>query len=77
MRETNYMIALFNREVLNLEVPLPNALAIMLPILKGGQLTKSLEWNLRFCLMKFLFGPDGKVRTAFVSSAKRRELIES
>lgn len=27
--------------------------------------------------MKFLFGPDGKVRTAFVSSSKRRELIES
>ena len=71
------MIALFNREVLNLEVPLPPTVTNVLPFLKGGQLTKSLEWNLRFCLMKFLFGPDGKVRKAFLSSANKRELAET
>lgn len=38
-------------------------------------LTKVLEWNLRFCLLGFLFGPDGQVRRPFVSERNKTELV--
>jgi autophagy-related protein 9 len=77
MREENYLVALFNKEILDLRVPLPPALQRMLGgRLPGGQLTRALEWNLRFCLLRYLFGKDGQVRRAFVSERYRGELIE-
>jgi autophagy-related protein 9 len=77
MREENYLVALFNKEILDLRVPFPHALERILgPKLAGGQLTRALEWNVRFCLLGFLFGKDGQVRRAFVSERNRAELIE-
>lgn len=38
-------------------------------------LTKVLEWNLTFCLMGFLFGPDGQVRRQFVSERNKKDLV--
>lgn len=43
---------------------------------KGKTLTKALEWNLRFCLMEFLFDKQGRVKKAFLKSKNRRTLIE-
>ncbi|KAI0362531.1 APG9-domain-containing protein [Trametes cingulata] len=83
MRQENYLIALFNKELLDLRVPLPDALK-RLPILKGAVeeegkgrlLTRALEWNLRFCLMEYLFDESGRVRKVFLKSKNRAVLIE-
>jgi len=43
---------------------------------KGKMLTQALEWNLRFCLMEYLFDQHGKVRKVFLKSKNRVALIE-
>lgn len=69
MREENYLIALFNKDILNLSIPLP--------LLKDRPfLTKTLEWNLSFCLLGFLFDDQGQVRRHFTRDAHRQQLIE-
>lgn len=80
MRQENYLIALFNKELLNLRVPLP---AFLKPFTveeeegrKGKMLTQALEWNLRFCLMEYLFDQHGKVRKVFLKSKNRAILID-
>lgn len=40
-------------------------------------LTKVLEWNLKFCLLGFLFGPDGQVRRQFVSERNKKDLVSA
>lgn len=80
MRQENYLIALFNKDLLDLRVPFPH-------ILKrafygdngegnGRTLTRVLEWNLRFCLMEFLFDQRGRVRKVFLKNKHRAVLIE-
>lgn len=80
MRQENYLIALFNKELLDLRVPLPRAFKRILHRAddegKGRTLTKVLEWNLRFCLMEYLFDPRGRVRKVFLKSKNRAVLIE-
>jgi autophagy-related protein 9 len=78
MRQENYLISLFNKELLDLRMPLPGILdRFVAPEEgKGRTLTKALEWNLRFCLMEYLFDPNGKVRKVFLKSKNRRALID-
>lgn len=80
MRQENYLIALFNKELLDLRVPLPPALKKILHRAgdegKGRTLTKVLEWNLRFCLMEYLFDSRGRVRKVFLKNKNRTVLIE-
>ncbi|KAF9454588.1 APG9-domain-containing protein [Macrolepiota fuliginosa MF-IS2] len=78
MRQENYLIALFNKELLDLRVPLPKLLQRFVPEEKGkGKvLTEALEWNLRFCLMDYLFDHHGRVRKVFLKSKNRAALIE-
>jgi autophagy-related protein 9 len=106
LRQENYLIALFNKDLLDLRVRLPLSPAIipfipsslLSPItttnLPSGSepnpakaekrflsfgantLTKALEWNLRFCLMGFLFDGRGQVRREFVKERKRKDLVE-
>ncbi|GJE87068.1 autophagy-related protein 9 [Phanerochaete sordida] len=77
MRQENYLIALFNKELLDLRIPLPPLLRHWIgEDAKGRMLTRALEWNLRFCLMEFLFNRSGKVRKIFLSSKNRPQLIE-
>ncbi|TFY79404.1 hypothetical protein EWM64_g4608 [Hericium alpestre] len=78
MRQENYLIALFNKELLDLRVPLPKALSRykLAEEDKGRTLTRALEWNLRFCLMEYLFDPRGRVRKVFLKSKNRAALIE-
>ncbi|KIL69852.1 hypothetical protein M378DRAFT_184229 [Amanita muscaria Koide BX008] len=78
MRQENYLIALFNKDLLDLNVPLPPFLN---PFFaqhrsKGTMLTRALEWNLRFCLMEFLFDRQGRVRKVFLHAKNRTVLIE-
>lgn len=78
MRQENYLIALFNKELLDLRAPLPGPFARFVTSEegKGRTLTRALEWNLRFCLMEYLFDPTGKVRKVFLKSKNRAVLIE-
>lgn len=78
MRQENYLIALFNKELLDLRVPLPSVLKRFVPEEsgKGKVLTQALEWNLRFCLMEYLFDSQGRVRKVFLKSKNRTALIE-
>ncbi|TFK94825.1 APG9-domain-containing protein [Polyporus arcularius HHB13444] len=81
MRQENYLIALFNKELLDLRVPLPLFLQRFAFFRtaeegKGKTLTRALEWNLRFCLMEYLFDESGKVRKVFLKSKNRAVLIE-
>ncbi|RDB21088.1 Autophagy-related protein 9 [Hypsizygus marmoreus] len=78
LRQENYLIALFNKELLDLRVPLPAFLKRFVTEEegKGKMLTQALEWNLRFCLMEYLFDQHGKVRKVFLKSKNRAALIE-
>ncbi|KAG7448093.1 APG9-domain-containing protein [Guyanagaster necrorhizus] len=78
MRQENYLIALFNKELLDLRVPWPLFLKqyIAEDRGKGKMLTQALEWNLRFCLMEYLFDKHGRVRKVFLKSKNRTVLIE-
>lgn len=80
MRQENYLIALFNKDLLDLHVPLPPALKRILYRGnydgKGQMLTRVLEWNLRFCLMEYLFNQQGHVRKVFLKTKHRAVLID-
>ncbi|WVR06657.1 hypothetical protein IAU60_003689 [Kwoniella sp. DSM 27419] len=102
LRQENYLIALFNKELLDLRVrlPVPHVLDHHIPtnlLAPGSQtilpshagfaprkyisfgantLTRALEWNLRFCLMAYLFDPRGQVRKEFIRERRRKDLIE-
>ena len=39
-------------------------------------MTKSLEWNLRYCLMVYLFDRRGQVRKEFVKEKRRGDLVD-
>lgn len=80
MRQENYLIALFNKDLLDLRVPLPTVLKRFISQdqskSRGKMLTQALEWNLRFCLMEYLFDKHGRVRKLFLKSKNRAALIE-
>lgn len=69
MRRENYLIALFNKEILDLTVPLP--------FLRNRQgLSRTLEWSLTFSILDFVFGEDGQVNQEFLRSDRRGELSQ-
>ncbi|KAF7311447.1 hypothetical protein MKEN_01047000 [Mycena kentingensis (nom. inval.)] len=79
LRQENYLIALFNKDLLDLRVPLPAALKRFIDHDARGTgttLTQALEWNLRFCLMEYLFDQHGSVRKVFLKSKNRPVLID-
>jgi len=80
MRQENYLIALFNKDLLDLRVPRPRAIKNFGVGAeaqgKGKVLTQALEWNLRFCLMEYLFDEHGKVRKVFLKAKNRVALIQ-
>lgn len=94
MRQENYLIALFNKDLLDLQIPLPKPMKDVLALIglyqesterdekgqetKSGSttLTRALEWNLRFCLMDFLFDRSGRVKDVFLKERSRDVLIK-
>jgi len=74
MRQENFLIALFNKELLDLRVPLQRSWPAEEG--KGRTLTRALEWNLQFCLMEYLFDRRGRVRKVFLKSKNRAALID-
>ena len=69
MRKENYLIALFNKEILDLRLPVP--------FLRNRQLfSKALEWNLSFCILDYVFNEDGQVKALFTKATHRRMLSD-
>ena len=70
MRRDNYLIALINKEILDLTLPLP--------FFRNRQLfSKTLEWNLSLSILDFVFDERGQVRPLFLKDTHRRALSES
>jgi autophagy-related protein 9 len=68
MRKENYYIALFNKDILDLTLPIPG--------FKSSTLTKTLEWNLQLCVSGLAFNEHGQVRQQLLKESSRRELAE-
>ncbi|KAI9840902.1 MAG: autophagy protein atg9 [Sclerophora amabilis] len=69
MRKENYLIALFNKDILDLTLPIP--------FLRNRQLfSKTMEWNLSLCILDYVFNNEGQVRPFFLRDTHRRALSE-
>ncbi|KAG9285925.1 hypothetical protein G9A89_013350 [Geosiphon pyriformis] len=69
MRQENYLIALINKDILKLTIPLP--------FLNRQQiLTKTLEWNLNLCIMDYAFNDEGQVKKKYLKDVPKEELTK-
>ena len=69
MRRDNYLIALINKDILDLTLPIP--------FFKTRQLfSKTLEWNLSLCILDYVFNEQGQVRPLFLKDTHRRALSD-
>lgn len=69
MRRENYLIALFNKEILDLTLPVP--------FLQGRQFfSRTLLWNLDWCIMDLIFNDLGQVRQLILKDSHRRQLSD-
>ncbi len=59
MRKDNYLIGMLNKGVLALHVSLPGTR-------RHFMLTKTLEWNLYFCIFAHMFDSNFRVQSEFV-----------
>jgi autophagy-related protein 9 len=67
MRKDNYMIAMINKDVLDLSLPVP--------VLRNRKLfSRTLEWNLQLCITDFVFNRKGHVRAQFLRDTSRKDL---
>ncbi|CAM1503712.1 Fc.00g013030.m01.CDS01 [Cosmosporella sp. VM-42] len=64
MRKENYLIAMINKDVLDLSLPIP--------FLRGRQLfSKTMEWYLHYCILDMAFNELGQVQQDFLRADKR------
>ncbi|KAF4997055.1 hypothetical protein FDECE_12208 [Fusarium decemcellulare] len=69
MRKDNYLIAMINKDVLNLSLPVP--------FLRGRQLfSKTMEWYLHYCILDMAFNELGQVQQDFLRADRRRLLSQ-
>ena len=69
MRRDNYLIAMINKDILDLTLPIP--------FLKNRQLfSKTIEWSLSQCILDYVFNEHGQVRPLFVKDSHRRALSD-
>ena len=69
MRRDNYLIALINKDILDLTLPIP--------FLSSRQFfSRTLEWNLNLCIMDYVFNEQGQVRPLFLKDTHRRALSD-
>lgn len=77
MRQENYLIALFNKDLLNLDLPIRNKLLKkMLSFATSNGLTKTLEWNLSFALLGHVFDEKGQVKSHILQSSSRGRNVQ-
>lgn len=65
LKRDNYMIALLNKEVFDLNVPI---------LENGPVLTNLLEWNLNYCVFAFVFDSKGALKKRFLKVSNRIRL---
>lgn len=68
MRKENYLIAMYNNEVLDLSLPLP--------LYRTSTLTKTLEWNINLCIMGFAFNESAYIKQSFLKASQHEYLSE-
>lgn len=69
MRRENYMIAMINKDILDLTLPIP--------FFRNRQLfSRALEWNIQQCVMDYVFNSRGQVRQLFLKDTHRQALSE-
>lgn len=69
MRRENFLIALINKDILDLSIPLP--------FVNGRQfLSRLLEWTLNFSIMDFVFDERGQVNQEFLKADRRGQLSQ-
>ncbi|BCS24289.1 autophagy protein ATG9 [Aspergillus puulaauensis] len=69
MRKENYLIALINKDTLDLTLPVP--------FLRNRQLfSRILEWNINLCIMDYVFNEQGQVRPLFLKDTHRKALSD-
>lgn len=69
MRRDNYLIALFNKEILDVTVPIP---------FLGNRFifSETTGWHVNLAVMEFVFsGPNGQFNQDFLKERNRRELV--
>ncbi|KAK6528654.1 autophagy protein atg9, variant 2 [Orbilia ellipsospora] len=70
MRKENYLIALFNKDILDLSIPLP--------FLRNHQLlTKTVEWNLGLSILDFVFHDGDNFNPVFLKESSRKVLSQA
>lgn len=69
MRKENYLIALVNKDILDLTLPVP--------FLRNRQLfSRTLEWNINLCIVDYVFNEQGQVRPLFLKDSHRKALSD-
>jgi Autophagy protein ATG9 len=66
LRKDNFMIALLNKEVLDLSVPKINY---------GPIMTTLMEWNLNYCIFSWVFDEKGAFRRRFLKDKNKHRLV--
>ncbi|KAF3941256.1 hypothetical protein ABW19_dt0209839 [Dactylella cylindrospora] len=70
MRKENYLIALFNKDILDLSIPFP--------FLRDHQLlTKTVEWNLGLAILDFVFHDGDNFNPIFLKESSRKVLAQA
>lgn len=73
MRKENYLVALYNKQILSFELRFP-----ILSLLTSVQyLTKTLEWTVNLCVMGLVFDRQGQFDTAFLKESNRAHLADT
>ncbi|PHH74732.1 hypothetical protein CDD80_2876 [Ophiocordyceps camponoti-rufipedis] len=69
MRRDNYLIAMINKDVLDLSLPIP--------FFRGKQLySKTMEWYLHYSILDMAFNDFGQVRQDFLRADRRGQLSQ-
>ena len=66
MRKENFLIGMLNRGVLALHIALPG-------LRTQFMLTKTLEWNLHWCILDAMFNDEFRIRPEFVNNPRALE----
>ncbi|MCJ1445757.1 MAG: autophagy protein atg9 [Stictis urceolatum] len=67
MRRDNYLIAMINKDALDLTLPIPY-------FRNRPILSRTLEWNLSMCILDYIFDDKGQVRPIFLKDNHRKDL---
>lgn len=74
MRKENYIIALINKEVLDLSLSVPFVPGLNSLLAGKSVLTKTLEWNIKLCINNFIFNHHGQINSHVLKDFNRNQL---